>query len=241
MPPAYPADKTRRRAGRALTQFDCDAGLVARVLSSPDLLPGAAATIRRRIGASQPELLAMPVRARVSGWRRLSHDVGALEITPSADTAFIWKPGQFLTLGVETGVEVGDGGVARVAAHHLERIAGADRAARAHPRIDAGAPAARKLRRKALRRAGEVRELVAGDARRRQLRPHRTDRDLVAGDAERPDAHPPRRDLPRIPRRRRARGKGRIADPACKHADDRCVHGKPLRASYRLVVYISST
>lgn len=98
-----PRNATIAELNTALTQFGCDAGLVARVLSSPDLLPGAAATIRRRIGASQPELLAAPVRARVSGWRRLSRDVVALEIDAPADEAFIWTPGQFLTLGVEVG------------------------------------------------------------------------------------------------------------------------------------------
>lgn len=87
----------------ALTRFDCDAGLLSRVLASPDLLPGAADAIRRRMAENQPELLAQPVTARITRWRRLSHDVTELEIAapPGADLA--WKPGQFLTLGVPIG------------------------------------------------------------------------------------------------------------------------------------------
>ncbi|WP_226576015.1 MOSC domain-containing protein [Acuticoccus sediminis] len=98
-----PRNATIAELNAAMTRFDCDAGLLTRVLSSPDLLPGAADAIRRRVAGNQPELLAEPVRARVVGWRRLSHDVTELRITAPPTTDFGWKPGQFLTLALPVG------------------------------------------------------------------------------------------------------------------------------------------
>ena len=86
----------------AITAFDLDPDTVERVLASPDLDPALGAMIEERVLALRPEIATQSAPGRIVSRYFAAPDVAVLDIEPVCGQGAVARPGQFITVGVET-------------------------------------------------------------------------------------------------------------------------------------------
>ncbi|WP_169054354.1 MOSC domain-containing protein [Nitratireductor sp. XY-223] len=97
-----PENATIAELNHAITAFDLDPDTVERVLASPDLDPALGATIKERVLAFRPGIAVPSASGRIVSRHYAAPDVAVLDIEPASGAGAVAKPGQFITVGVET-------------------------------------------------------------------------------------------------------------------------------------------